>query len=65
MVRLKQKHGELRVQTYPEIYPPITMEEIEDFQVKVRNVVEKGLLEDPKRRQFKAVEIEKALSQIA
>jgi 1-acyl-sn-glycerol-3-phosphate acyltransferase len=57
--------GELRVQTYPEIYPPITMEEIEDFQVKVRNVVEKGLLEDPKRRQFKAVEIEKALSQIA
>lgn len=57
--------GELRVQTYLEIYPPITMEEIKDFQVKVRNVVEKGLLEDPKRRQFKAVEIEKALSQIA
>ncbi len=57
--------GELRVQTYPEIYPPKSMEEVEDFQETVRDVVEKGLLEDPKRRQFKAVEIEKALSQIA
>lgn len=57
--------GELRVQTYPEIYPPKSMEEVEGLQETVRDVVEKGLLEDPKRRQFKAVEIEKALSQIA
>ena len=41
------------------------MEEVEGLQETVRDVVEKGLLEDPKRRQFKAVEIEKALSQIA
>lgn len=54
--------GELRVKTYPEIYPPKTMEEVEDFQEQARTIVEKGLKEDPKKRQFKAVEIEKQLA---
>ena len=54
--------GELRVQTYPEIYPPKTMEDVEKFQETVRNIVEKGLLEDPKKRQFEAVELEKNLA---
>ena len=56
--------GELRVQTYPEIYPPKSMEEVESFQEQVRDVVEKGLQEDPKRRQYKAVEIEKKIAQL-
>ena len=54
--------GELRVQTYPEIYPPKTMEDVEKFQETVRNIVEKGLLEDPKKRQFEAVDLEKNLA---
>ena len=57
--------GELRVQTYPEIYPPKTIEELEVFQEEVRDIVEKGLREDPKRRQYAAVEIEKAIAQTA
>ena len=57
--------GELRVQTYPEIYPPQSKEEIEVFQEEVREVVEKGLKEDPKRRQYAAVEIEKSIAQKA
>jgi 1-acyl-sn-glycerol-3-phosphate acyltransferase len=57
--------GELRVQTYSEIYPPKTMEEVESFQNEVRDIIEKGLQEDPKRRQYIAVEIEKAIAQNA
>ena len=57
--------GELRVQTSPEIYPPQSKEEIEVFQEEVREVVEKGLKEDPKRRQYAAVEIEKSIAQKA
>ena len=57
--------GELRVQTYAEIYPPQSKEEIEIFQAEVRDVVEKGLQEDPKRRQYAAVEIEKLIAQKA
>ena len=57
--------GELRVQTYAEIYPPQSKEEIEIFQEEVRDVVEKGLIEDPKRRQYAAVEIEKLIAQKA
>ena len=57
--------GELRVQTYGEIYPPKSMEEIEVFQEEVRDVVEKGLQADPKRRQYDAVEIEKSIAQTA
>jgi 1-acyl-sn-glycerol-3-phosphate acyltransferase len=57
--------GELRVQTYAEIYPPQSKEEIEVFQEEVRYVVEKGLKEDPKRRQYAAVEIEKSIVQKA
>jgi len=57
--------GELRVQTYSEIYPPKTMEEVESFQNEVRDIIEKGLQEDPKRRQYTAVEIEKAIAQNA
>jgi len=40
-------------------------EEIEIFQEEVRDVVEKGLKEDPKRRQYAAVEIEKLIAQKA
>lgn len=57
--------GELRVQTYAEIYPPKSMEGIEVFQKQVRDVVEKGLKADPKRRQYDAVEIEKSIAQTA
>jgi len=56
--------GELRVQTYPEIYPPKSMEEVEGFQEEVRDVVENGLKEDPKGRQYQAVEIEKKIAQL-
>jgi len=37
----------------------------EIFQEEVRDVVEKGLKEDPKRRQYAAVEIEKLIAQKA
>ena len=44
----------------------ITTEDgIEVFQEEVRDVVEKGLKEDPKRRQYAAVEIEKSIVQKA
>lgn len=56
--------GELRVQTYPEIHPPKSMEEVEGFQEEVRDVVENGLKEDPKGRQYQAVEIEKKIAQL-
>lgn len=55
--------GELRVQTYPELYPPKTMEEVAPFQDKVRAIIEKGLREDPKQCQQRAVEIEKCIAQ--
>ena len=38
------------------------MEDVEKFQETVRNIVEKGLLEDPKKRQFEAVDLEKNLA---
>ena len=55
--------GELRVQTFPEIHPPKKMEGVEEFQEEVRAIVEKGLREDPKKRQDAAVAIEKTLAQ--
>lgn len=57
--------GELRVQTFEEMYPPKSMDDIEVFQEEVRDVVEKGLQADPKRRQYDAVEIEKSIAQTA
>ena len=41
------------------------MEEVDSFQNEVRDIIEKGLQEDPKRRQYTAVEIEKAIAQNA
>ena len=54
--------GELRVQTFPELYPPKTMEELPEFQEKIRDIVDQGLRDDPKGRQQKAVEIEEQLA---
>lgn len=54
--------GELRVQTFPELYPPKKMEDIEPFQEKVRDVVFQGLKDDPKKRQEQAVEKEKQIA---
>ena len=56
--------GELRVQTYPELYPPKTMEELPLFQEAIRDVIEKGLRDDPKGRQQQAVEIEERLGKV-
>ena len=56
--------GELRVQTFPELYPPKTMDDLPLFQEKVRDVVDQGLQEDPKGRQFAAVAIEKKLGPV-
>jgi len=57
--------GELRVQTYPEIYPPKDMEEIFPFQEKVRDVIDEGLRNDPKKKQFEAVAMEKKIAEKA
>ena len=57
--------GELRVQTYPEIYPPKDMEEIVPFQEKVRDVIDEGLRNDPKKKQFEAVAMEKKIAEKA
>ena len=57
--------GELRVQTYPELYPPKTLDELPPFQEKIRDVIEKGLREDPKGRQQQAVEIEEKLAKLS
>ena len=57
--------GELRVQTYPEILPPKTIEELEVLLAASRKVIDKGLRDDPKGHQFEAVALEKAIVKAA
>lgn len=52
--------GELRVETFEEIYPPKSMDFIEEFQQKARDVIDKNLRADPKQRHSEAIEIEKS-----
>lgn len=54
--------GELRVETFPEISPPKTIEGLEAYQEKTRTIIEKGLLSDVKKRQFEAVALEKKIA---
>lgn len=54
--------GELRVQTYPELYPPKSIDDLPKFQETIRDIVAKGLHDDPKGRQQEAVELEKHLA---
>ena len=49
---------ELRVQTFPELYPPKSMEELPVFQEEIRDIIDQGLRDDPKGRQFEAVALE-------
>lgn len=54
--------GELRVQTFPEIQPVKTMEELEILQEKTRDIIFDGLKKDPKKQQDKAVALEIAIA---
>ena len=49
--------GELRVQTFPEFILQ-SMEELPVFQEEIRDIIDQGLRDDPKGRQFEAVALE-------
>ena len=55
--------GELRVETFPEISPVKSIEDLEELQEKTRNIMLAGLNSDKKQRSKKAVAIEMAKAQ--
>lgn len=52
--------GELRVETFPEISPVKSMDDLEELQEKTRDIILAGLNSDKKQRSKKAVAIEMA-----
>lgn len=55
--------GELRVETFPEIEPVKSMDQIEELQEKARDIILDGLNSDKKQRSQKAVKIEELKAQ--
>ena len=55
--------GELRVETFPEISPVKSIDDLEELQEKTRNIILAGLNSDKKQRSKKAVAIEMAKAQ--
>ena len=55
--------GELRVETFPEISPEKSIDDLEELQEKTRNIILAGLNSDKKQRSKKAVAIEMAKAQ--
>jgi hypothetical protein len=52
--------GELRVETFPEINPVKSLDDLEELQEKTRDIILAGLNSDIKQRSQKAVAIELA-----